>query len=218
MSELTFKKDLEAIKEDKYSDLAYSGRITGSKCYLLSGDMHVIDDDNNNWGDFSVQLIFPSTYPHGFPEMIETDGRIPKKEWRHINIDGTCCTAVKPIQSIESKRGIRIQRFIDFFAIPFLANQIYFDKYGKYPNGDYQHGLDGIIQYYKELFQTDDSNIILNGFKLMNNINGSVRNLPCYCRSGKKLKKCHLKALETLKSIQPQCLQEDYELLLSIKN
>lgn len=214
MSESTFRKDLENIKENKYSDLIYSGRV--SKSHLLSGELHVIDDDNNNWGDFSVQLIFPPNYPYGFPEMIETGGKIPQKEWRHINVDGTCCTAVKPIQSIESKRGIRIKRFIEFFAIPFLANQIYFNEYGEYPGGDYEHGSDGVVQYYKELFQTDDKNIILNGFKSISNIKSSTRNLPCYCNSGKKMKYCHLKALKTLKSIQPQCLQEDYELLSSI--
>ena len=89
---------------------------------------------------------------------------------------------------------------LDFISGPvnqFFLNQKHFELTGKWLNGERGHGAKGIVEYYQEELQTLDVEAIINLVRYLTHkkIKG---HWTCYCRSGKKLRDCHLEKLKAL--------------------
>ncbi|MDR2410815.1 MAG: hypothetical protein LBE13_22260 [Bacteroidales bacterium] len=98
---------------------------------VLSGEIDIFDKNDTYYSSYQVKIIIPREYPHEFPSVNETEGRIPRIADRHINDeDGDCCLCVLQEADIRAKRGITILNFIDEYVIPFFANQVYFESNG----------------------------------------------------------------------------------------
>jgi uncharacterized protein YchJ len=61
-----------------------------------------------------------------------------------------------------------------------------------YKNGDYRHGINGYIEYYSDLFKTDNKTLWKEYFDYAFDLKKIKigRNDPCFCGSGKKYKNC----------------------------
>jgi hypothetical protein len=95
----------------------------------------------------------------------------------------TICGPIE--QATNEQKPLAIIDFIKLYAIPFFANQIHFEEYGFFLNGEYSHALDGLIEAIEEEFKTKDKSIIakkLIYFKTKPSVNSL-----CYCGSGKNL-------------------------------
>ncbi len=87
--------------------------------------------------------------------------------------------------------------------IPFFYNQIYYDYYGEWVNGDYAHYNLGILEAYYDLLKTKETKIVIDCLeKLSAERNKINRNEICFCGSNLKIKKCHLKEYEELRLIR----------------
>ena len=180
----------------------------------LLGEIDIFDNNDNYYSSYEIKIAIPKGYPHVFPSVCETGGRIPRIADRHINNDeGDCCVCVLQEADIRAKRGITILDFINEYVIPFFANQIYYEANGEWANGEYKHGLAGILQYYCETFETQDIKVILKGIDiyLKDNTKPYER---CFCGSGKKIKRCHRKALFELGYMSKKRILDDYSYLL----
>lgn len=208
-----FKDDIAfAIKHYPELEVSYIGRRPSS----LEGHLSVIDKDLEVRGEFNVRINIPPNYPHGFPTMRELGKIIPREIDRHINADGSCCLTILQKQILEVRRGITIKDFIDQYSIPYLANQIYFEEYGEWANGEYLHGNEGIAQFYLEEIQVSEYTEVLNVLAIVLNYNKIERNQTCYCGSNLKFKKCHLDLIENLSLIGIKQLKHDYEMILAL--
>ena len=179
----------------------------------LVGEIDIYDNEDRYYSSFNIKITIPLKYPYEFPILYESGNKIPHIIDRHIYKNGSCCVCITQEEDIRCKRGITIKEFIFEYVIPFFANQIYFEVNGKWANGDYQHGYDGVIQFYQELFNTKDLNIIIEGFKCY----FYKRLKPyekCFCGSNIKYKKCHLLSVYRLQEISLDRLMEDYKFLL----
>lgn len=182
--------------------------------YKLEGPLEIYDINGKKRGFFEVQILIPvKSYPYSFPILSEISNKIPKVLDRHINKDGSCCVAILQEQIIEAQKGISVIEFIKKYAIPFFANQIYFEENKKWVNGDYLHGKPGQIQFYFEIFDSSNPGVILNGMELALNNKKIGRNDPCYCGSSKKYKKCHEGSLSNIRMLGSDKLAEDIEML-----
>ena len=168
--------DLERDKNGEYSVkgvLAFSARYADVK----------IEDQ------FEICIYIPKRYPSVPPSVRETGGRIPSEFHVNFGINTLCLGA-----SLEVKRKFFKNKtligFIELLLIPFLYSYSYYEKKNRMTFGELPHGTRGILDYYKELFQTNNSQVVLNLLKLLIS-NSYRRNSPCPCRSGKPLKKCH---------------------------
>lgn len=212
MAYSNLKKDINTVQEI-YPKLKASK--TKGNTYVLSGEIDIFDADDIYRGSFSIELKTTSGYPYRFPLLYETEGKIPRIEDRHMYKDAQCCVTIMQKEEIRAKRGITIVQYMNEYTIPFFANQIFFETYGKWANGDYKHGIKGILQYYQELLEIEDKQQILKEIK--NAIEVSQKNYePCYCGSKKKYKKCHLKQHREIKKVSPNRLIQDYKLIQSI--
>lgn len=161
-----------------------------NKVKILLGEVDIFDGANTYVDSFSIKVIVPLRYPHEFPRLFETGNKFEHIADRHISNDGSCCVCSLQEENLVSQRGITIKSFFLIYVLPYLANQIYFDSQGKWANGDFDHGVLGIFQYYSELLKLEKITEVIE-FLSVFNVTKIYRNDDCFCGSGKKLKRCH---------------------------
>ncbi len=174
--------------------------IDDKKNKSLIGEIAVFDTLGNYVDSYDIKVLIPLNYPYGFPTLFETSNKFEHSDSRHVSDDGSCCVCSLQEADIHEQRGITIKDFFLKYVIPYLANQLYFDSENKWANGEWEHGFDGIFQFYKEIFKTSDIEKVLSLLVLLSTekIN---RNDACFCGEIKKLKHCHIKEYKAIKDM-----------------
>lgn len=161
---------------------------------------------------FDIEIHLNGWNPFiSFPKVFEIKGKIPREPDRHINSDGSFCLAVRPEEFRICLEGIDLLRFIDNIVIPFLAVQSSLSEgfLDGFPQGEFSHGAQGLIEYYEAQLIVKEPMLILSGMNLI--LKGRLsRNSLCFCGSGNKTKRCHLGILIKLREYPKSFLQQDY--------
>ncbi len=212
MQNSKINKDIAQVL-DCYPKLALVKK-KNSKC--LIGDIDVFDSKGTYLDSYGIRVNIPVNYPYSFPELFETSQKFPHIADRHISDDGSCCVCSLQEADMMGQKGISIIDYFRLYVIPYLANQIYFDHTGKWANGDYEHGIYGIFQFYRELFKVEriEEAIELLSFLSTNKMN---RNDLCFCESGLKFKRCHLEAYRKIKGFTPKRILVDLTALKQLE-
>lgn len=143
---------------------------------------------------YSVSIFFPKGYPKVFPRVIEGSEKIPRIADRHVNRDNTLCLAVEPEEKLICRNGITFKYFLDKVLIPHLSRETYRQLSGKYEDGEYSHGIEGLWEFFFTRFETEDKEVVIIELERMLQKNRLPRrNSLCFCDSKIKFKKCHLK-------------------------
>lgn len=146
--------------------------------------------------DFNFILLLKTDF-NTAPKVFEKSNIIcPKNGTRHINGDESFCM-VGIMSEInydfwEIFKG-DIDKFIEFYVIPYLEDQLHYDDYGEFQNGEYPHFGEGLITYYYEIIRRKEINLNLRYIiKLLLDYRAGKypRNYYCLCRSQKKFKNC----------------------------
>lgn len=208
------RKDFK-LAQQKYPKLKLC--FEGDK-FECQGEIDIFDIHNVYWETFEIKIVFEiKKYPHFFPILFLTDNKIPICDDRHINQDSSCCVEVEPKQILRAQKGITIIQFIDEFALPYFANQLYYEKEKEWANNDYKHGFDGVLQYYFELTGITDYAILVKLLKNLERYKSFKIYDDCFCGSSKKIKFCHKKSLFTLLKIPNSKIKSDIEIIENIK-
>lgn len=183
-------KDIEsALKQYPLLKLSH----TNNKV-IVKGEIQLIHIDYGEVDKYSVFISFPANYPQRFPIVIETSLKIPRTPERHINAsDHSLCLAVLPEELKIAKNGLTFKYFLDKVLVPHLARETYYNIEKIYPDGEYEHGKDGVWKYFEEIFKTTNRQLIISEIHRIMNEKMLNRNDKCICGSGLKFKKCHLK-------------------------
>jgi hypothetical protein len=149
----------------------------------------------------------------GRTAAIATQYKLEDVRALHCNpADRTACVAVLQDLSTRFPPGSRLLAYVDDLAMPYLYGLSHFEKYGKWPWGEYSHGALGLLEYYatapeqtkasyEKIIQTLKS---YNDFwpefkkKLVNP--GGQRS--CICGSGQHFSKCHYEAWKGIKRLR----------------
>ena len=143
---------------------------------------------------FEIEICLSLLDGNGWPKVYEVGGRhyqIGKK--RNVEIidlhfysdDDACCLGL----NFPDQRSLSIRSFLEELVIPFFYQLSYIEKFGIAASrndlwGEYSHGKEGLTEYLTELSIFAKQNL--------------GRNDPCPCGSGKKYKRCHQNAVESL--------------------
>ncbi|PKQ46585.1 SEC-C metal-binding domain-containing protein [Confluentibacter flavum] len=141
--------------------------------------------------------------------MQEITEHIKRTDDNHIDKEGFCCLDIEHILEKESRKGIDLTTFYKNKVYPFFTNYIFKKETGDYANGEYAHFFDGVIQYYKEELGIDDFKIITNIIYAVASNSIPNRNELCLCGSELKIKQCHLRKINSLKSLSKSRLISD---------
>jgi hypothetical protein len=187
--------------------------IERDKKKTVSGEIDIFDVANNYVDSFDIAVFIPRNYPYGFPLLFETSNKLEHIPDRHFNEDESCCVCSLQEVDLISQKGISMKDFFLGYVIPYLANQLYFNIEKEWANGDYDHGAEGILQYYRELFELDRIEEIFELLSFLNK-NRMNRNDTCFCGKKQKLKRCHLQTYTIIKFLSKSRIEVD---LLALK-
>lgn len=174
----------------------------------LIGEVDVFDALGNYLDSYEIKVLIPVNYPYGFPTLFETSKKFEHCPDRHISEDGSCCVCSLQEADIKKQTGITIKSFFLKYALPYLANQLYYDSEEEWANGDFQHGFDGVFQFYSEILRTNDIEKVLS-LLILFNTEKLNRNDKCFCGENKKLKHCHLKEYDKVRDLSKQRINCD---------
>jgi len=179
------------VKQIMYDQIVYSGTI-----HFTADNMNrlYIDDE------FEVEIGLPTSNSSVLPWAKETGGRIPKNF--HQNIDSLCLEVPYIIRKIYNENPT-LEGFIELLLIPYFWIFCYYSKHGIMPDGERSHGKEGIIEGYKEIFNTNSTASINKFLEIIktNNYNGFD---VCPCGSKKELKNCHGHIVLQMMNLQSQ--------------
>lgn len=205
---LDFERELDSVLKE-YSQLKI--KKTDNKLYL-KGILDIPDDENNIVGSFAVEIYSTAKFPYCFPKLFEVGGDIPCYADFHKYSDNSCCITVPANEILICKNRISVLKFIKEYAIPYFANQLYRKKEGKYFN-EYSHGVQGIYEFYNDIFHSKDHSIWIKCLNIAMGKSKFERNIPCYCGSNVKYKKCHLQVENNLRDIGWKQIINDFKLI-----
>ncbi|EMO68635.1 hypothetical protein LEP1GSC132_0387 [Leptospira kirschneri str. 200803703] len=204
--------NLEKIKTDfemLRGDFPKLSLIEDHKSLVVAGDLEFKADYAGETFDahFLIELSGFENYPLEPPLAKELTGRT--LEW-HTNSDQTLCISAP----VEVKRKYNAKRnllgFVEDLLIPYFTAFLFWEKHGFLPDGEYSHGNEGILEFYKDYFNIRSERVIV--LFLQTIIIGSYAgHLNCVCGSGKIFRKCHGEKILELKRLQsPRELVYDF--------
>lgn len=158
----------------------------------IEGVLPVTDRDGNTWASFKVRIDIQNDYPESLPSITDVEGIIPRSADWHINADQTCCVGTLAEQHQKLGGRISLLNWVSEFAVPYFANFIYRKEKGKYYNGEWSHGAQGIFEYYFQLFGISNIHLLLDRLYLVCGVKKYNLNGRCFCNSGKKYKRCYI--------------------------
>lgn len=182
---------------------------------FIEGFVDIKDGDGQLRGRFDIRITIPENYPYGFPDLRELSRKIPREADRHIYNNGNCCVTVFQQQMIDASKGISLYDYILSYVLPYLANQIYFEEYGRWANGEYSHGLAGHFEFYKDKLDIDNLTGFGEAFDILLKRRILDRNELCFCGSRKRYKNCHQNVIADIQKLGSRQLMKD-ELIVQL--
>lgn len=165
---------------------------------------------------FDVLMIFASDFPHQEPKVFEIGGRIPRCADRHINLGGDCCVTVWE-HWLTSSGDVSFAMFLNGPIHEYFLSQYWYERTGKWPFGEREHGLRGLEEAYAEaLGITNRKKDVLYHLKLLSN-DWPKGHWLCPCGSGKLLRYCHRGEMMALHDrIPPRIARRMFQRLKSL--
>jgi hypothetical protein len=204
-----FERDFIAAK-GRFPKLTY-GWNAKVKMWVITGDLDICDTVGVYWNTFQIMMLVPPGYPFCVPIVAERSHIIPRDIDWHISPEGVCCLDAEHSLIALSKKGINLGDFIAKKVYSFFANQIHKIETKAYAGAEYAHHTAGVIQYYLEELNMPSVEATLQTLTKILNKKGLGRNDKCPCASGLKLKFCHEKAIEVIKSFGASKINKDIE-------
>ncbi len=194
-------------------------RMKSRDAWAVVGTLDIRGEQGEYRGSFEVGIVVSKKYPFTVPEVYELSEKIERNIDWHISSQGLCCLDMPHRLYEVTKRGIHFRDFISDFIYPYFANQLYKKLDGNYANGEWNHGNEGIVQFYREEMDIHDSKTavkFLNAI-ISNNIPG--RNDPCLC-GNEKFKKCtsHFNGVQRLSRLSRYQLKYDLNIFETPKS
>jgi hypothetical protein len=206
------KKDVENFLET-YFNFSINIEMETENCLVLDGVIEIIDKKGVFWQDYKIRMLLSKlNYPNIIPEVFEISSKIDRDIKFHIDTNGKCCLDIYHRLVLVQRRGITIIDFYKRFVYPFFANHQFKIETDSYANGEYDHDIAGVIQYYKEEFELTDFTIIIKHLECSLGILKAERNRECPICGKPKYKKCCAMKVEKLKSYGNKLLKLDLKI------
>lgn len=155
---------------------------------------------------YEVKIVATFEYPARFPRVYEVGNTFPKIADWHTYADESFCFTVPPLEILRCRKGITLTTFLQEWIVPYLANQQYRKNEGKYANGEFSHGLWGLMEYYGPLLKSKSVVDVEIALTFAIDHKRVERVSRCFCGNGKKYRHCHKKAVEILWEIGNEIL------------
>lgn len=175
----------------------------------FTGELFIAPDDS-----YDIKIVI-GRFPLRFPLVYEVGERIPLKIDRHIYpSSGNCCLTTTSKEVILLKTKVKtLHDFISLIVVPYFQNNSFYELNKKYKEGEYSHGVPGIIEGYRDILNIEKMSLIPAILK--NRISGELltNKSKCYCGSGQTMKVCknglHRRSYKEFKRLDLYILKND---------
>lgn len=168
--------------------------IQGILDFSARGKDQLINDS------FEIEILVPESFPNWHPSVKEVGGQIPIT-FHHHN-DGSLCLGAPLYVRMVFCEDPTLLGYVQNLLIPYLFTFCYWKKFGKMPFGELSHGRKGIMEYYRELSNSNSDMAVINLLKILAEDNYRGHHY-CPCGSGRIIRKCHGEILKKIKVYQP---------------
>lgn len=206
------KKDSTEFLGTYYSFNINTNKTTDSYL-IIDGVIDIVDTKNVFWNSYDVRIAIPKlSYPNVMLKVYEISTKIERDKDFHISEEGECCLDIYHRLKLEARRGITLVEFYKKYIYPFFANHQFKLKTEAYAGEEYEHDVDGVVQFYKEEFNLVDYELIIKYIECSLGIINAERNKQCPICGSPKYKKCCLQTIEKLKAFGKEILKLDLEI------
>jgi hypothetical protein len=145
-----------------------------------------------------ARIVFPVCYPSIEPQAFEPGGRFVHDADGHFYPDARCCLWMDCETQWDEHDGNALLSYVDQVAI-FFERQLIFEANGrrKWPGPARGHGRDGYLELLQERLGVEP-NVLLELIPAFQDYQSFNKYIDCPCRSGKKFKWCHARAVHDL--------------------
>lgn len=192
--------------EQRFSGLAVTveaGRL------FVRGELPILSVEGAELDRYSLEIEVP-TDPVLLPVVRETGGRIPWTADRHMFTNGIACVMLPDERWKYFPIGTPLVDFLNGPLLHYLIGQSMVEEGLEWP-AERRHNQDGVLDYYQELFETDDPATIVRSLYLLTReqVKG---HWECACGSGKKLRTCCRDRFATLRArVHPKIAHASWE-------
>lgn len=175
-----------------------------SGLYFIRGNFPILDNNMRRIDEFTIEIKIPNNFPKEIPIVKETGNKIPKIADRHFYPAGNACLFIREERYKYIKPGSTIMEFIEGPVKSFFIGQAGFTQTGKWIFGERAHNEAGIIDYYKDILGSDDSETVTRfiAYLSKDEVKG---HWDCYCGSKRRMRDCHYPVLlKTREYIKPR--------------
>lgn len=167
-----------------------------------------LTDDQGEWVDgYEIKIVSTPDYPLSFPLVFETGGRIPVNIDWHVYPDGHTCICTIPEEMIVCGKGINLPIFFNEWIKPYFFNQKHREMHGFFLK-ERPHGPAGNIQFFCEIFRTDDLRHIAEMLTYIRLKPEPNRVQDCFCGRREKYRRCHREAFRMFRALSNDKLDQ----------
>jgi hypothetical protein len=178
-----------SIKPSRSSDLVLCGSLGFSASTAGYGSAEDC---------FQIEIRVPMSFPAVLPTVRELAGRIPATF--HKLHDGSLCLG-SPFQvRFKLRAAPTLSRYIKRCLIPYLLGFALFERTGKMPFGELEHGVRGLLDEYREITGANSDRACISFLLLAGKRKRIANKLACPCGSGRRLGRCHNRMLNRLRN------------------
>jgi len=146
--------------------------------------------------------IKPGKDADDIPTLTVEDDAIEKVLDRHFYTSGNACLCGPVEKQRFLKSGYSFIKYLDQLVVPFLYEQTYFEKYRKWPWGEYAHGAAGVFQSFANSEGTiEDVQACLQQLRkdkkwdriraVLSGRERVTETSKCFCTSPDQIRRCH---------------------------
>lgn len=194
-----FERERDEV-EREYAELHFT--VRGEQIWV-SGSLPV-RDEQSVIDRFAIEITLLDDYPNSLPVVREVGGRIPHVLGRHvIPNSGDACILLPDDRWRSWPRGSSLGAFISGPVRNYFIGQALVERGESWPFGEWNHGFQGMRDYYREVFSTDDPPKVRKYLEYIaaKKIRG---HWDCPCGSGERLRDCHMDSILALRSKMPR--------------
>lgn len=170
----------------------------------IRGTFPVRDEAGRTLDEYSISIELPPRYPDRLPIVRETAGRIPHTLDRHVvSTTGTCCVLLPDARWEEFPIGAP---FAEYLAGPlrnYFLGQSVVELGGEWPFGEWAHGNEARLDYYRALFSTNNAITVRRFLEAIAWPHRKGR-VECPCGSRRRLRKCCRAKVDELRKKLPR--------------
>ena len=143
--------------------------------------------------DYKLRIEIPAAFPKEIPIVREISNKIPRDDHHHVSrdiinyTDNLCLgSRIRVLQKINENPTI--SGFIEKCVVPFL----YANASDDFVFGELEHGWDGILDDYKEIFSVSTNEQVLKILLCVSKKKRIANKQLCPCGCKRRLGKCNL--------------------------